>query len=254
MASARPDDGSSAFTDFYWPSHPAKRAVFPSACKTSKTSPTLCQKVDVVTAIAKERRLNPRMMPHTKSRSSSRGRISPVGFSAEHARCVVVFSFSSLALFTLTTDGFDHAADSGAGLALALWVVASHTAYNISAYNVAGFSSYLFVPYHDVLEGTQSLPAFVGLVVLVSLFHTALVTTMSLSMFFTIGIDGPPLMLPTFVAGVSLWVFGVFGFIALIMGLETLFSSCRTRIIFHSNEQTFRRLEHPVSQSVSDKS
>ena len=132
-------------------------------------------------------------------------------------------------------------------------MVASHTAYNISAYNVTGFSSYLFVPYHDVLEGTQSVHAFVWLVVLASLFHTALVTTMSLSMFYTIGISGPPLMLPTFVAGVTLWVFGVFGFIALIMGLETLFNSCRTRSIFHTSETNFRMQQHPVSHGMSPK-
>lgn len=156
---------------------------------------------------------------------------------------------SRLALFTLTTNGFGHSADSGAGLALALWLVASHTACSISAYNVTDFSSYLFVPYHDVLKGTQSAHAFVSVVVLASLFHTTLVTVMLLSMFYTIGIEGPP-MLPTFVAGVSLWVFGVFGFIALIMGLETLCNSCRTRSVFHANEHNFRLQQHPVSQEV----
>ena len=155
--------------------------------------------------------------------------------------------FSRLALLTLTSNGFGNSADTGAGLALALLVVSSNTAYTASAYNVTGFTSYLFVPYHDVLEGTQSVLAFVCLVVITSLFHVTLVTAMSLSMFYTMGLGGPPLMLPTFAVGVFLWVLGVFGFITLIMGLETLFNSCCTGRIMHTDEITARRHQLPVS-------
>jgi len=140
-------------------------------------------------------------------------------------------------------------ADTGAGLALALLVVSSNTAYTASAFNVTGFTSYLFVPYHDVVDGTQSVLAFLSVTVLLSLFHVALATTLSLPMFFIMGIDGPPLIFPAFVAGVSLWVLGVFGFIVLLMGLDTLVNSCLTSRILHADELTARRHQQPVGQA-----
>ena len=191
----------------------------------------------------------------TEMRPHLRHSVSPLGSvkcllapSPRPADCVTShISSSRLALLTLTSNGFGNSADTGAGLALALLVVSSNTAYTASAYNVTGFSSYLFMPYHDVLEGTQSVLAFVCLVLITSLFHVALVTAMSLSMFYTMGIGGGPLMLPTFVVGVFLWVLGVFGFITLIMGLETLFNSCSTGRIMHADEITARRHQLPVS-------
>jgi len=152
-------------------------------------------------------------------------------------------------LLTLTSNGFARSADTGAGLALALFVVASNTSYAASAYNMTGFASYLFVPYHDVVDGTQSVLAFLSVTVLLSLFHVALATTLSLPMFFIMGIDGPPLIFPAFVAGVSLWVLGVFGFIVLLMGLDTLVNSCLTSRILHADELTARRHQQPVGQA-----
>lgn len=152
-----------------------------------------------------------------------------------------------LALLTLTSNGFARSADTGAGLALALFVIASNTSYTTSAYNMTGFASYLYVPYHDVVGGTQSVPAFLSVTVLLCLFHSALATVLALPMFFIMGIDGPPLVFPTFVAGVSMWVLGVFGFITLVMGLDTLVSSCLTSRIMHADELTARRNQQPVS-------
>ena len=89
-------------------------------------------------------------------------------------------------------------------MALVLWVVSFNTASSVTAFSVTGFTRYLFVPYFDVLEGVQSLPAYMALVVSASAFHLLPIMGIASAMFFAVGIEGPPLLFPTYTAGVLL--------------------------------------------------
>lgn len=198
-------------------------------------------------------------LPDTEGMQYNRSTHSTLPPDAENALARVRLYFLDgllllrLVLFALTSNGFTKVAGSGSGLALALYLIISQTGMSVSAYNVTGFTSYLFMPYHDVIEGFQSVHGYLSLVVLMSLLHAALITALTLIMYFIVGIDGPPLTLPTFIAGVLLWALGLFGIIALIMGLETLFNSFRTGRTLHADEITFRHQQHPVRLTVSEK-
>lgn len=83
-------------------------------------------------------------------------------------------------------------------------MVAFNTSSTVTAYNSTGFTRYLFVPYFDVLEGLQSLSAYMALVISASLFHLLPIFVIASSMFVTVGIDGPPWLFPIYTAGVLL--------------------------------------------------
>lgn len=159
-----------------------------------------------------------------------------------------------LLVFTAVSPGFAGAADTGPGLALALWVVLFNTASAVTAFNVTGFTLYHFVPYFDVLEGGQSLPAYMTVVAAVSLYHLIPVLVMACSMYFSIGIGGSSLLFPVYLAGISLWTLEVFGFIALVMGLESFLYSVFTDRIFHlGGKAGLQKFQHPVSRRLEPK-
>ncbi|CAM9750666.1 unnamed protein product [Ectocarpus sp. 12 AP-2014] len=162
------------------------------------------------------------------------------------ARTWAAVTAALLAGFVTVSPAFSGAVATGPGLALVLWVIAFQMGQAVAAFNSTGFTLYLFVPYFDVLEGVLPLPVYIALVVVASIFHVLLAVLVAVIMFFTIGIQGPPLLFPTYLAGVSLWACGLFGLVALVMGLETLLHSIFTDRNFHSIETTLRRAQHPV--------
>lgn len=81
-------------------------------------------------------------------------------------------------------------------------MVTFNTAYTVTAYAVTGFIKYFFIPYFDVLDGTQSLSAYMALVVSASALHLLPIVLITSSMFFAVGIEGPPSMFPIYTAGI----------------------------------------------------
>lgn len=65
-------------------------------------------------------------------------------------------------------------------------------------------------------------------------------------MYYFVGVEGPPLLLPTYLAGVFLLAFGIFGIVTLITGLESLLQSVFTDRAFFSDEIALQGVQHPV--------